>query len=176
MRDICITGLPGSGKGTLATNLQSLAVTMGIECCVIVTGDIAREISKESRKTGAFAPEEEMRERVAQQVDVARDNGMVVVMEGFPRTVAQMAVAELMLENPLYVIMETPAITCMRRLLGRGREDDTPDNIGRRLIEHQQIVGELMSIIRGGEMWEDYMEVPNNDHVHCKQIAISAEW
>jgi hypothetical protein len=51
-----------------------------------------------------------------------------------------------------------------------------PDNIGKRLVDHQQIVGEVMSVIKSGEVWEDYMVVSNNDLVHCKQVAISAEW
>jgi hypothetical protein len=72
--------------------------------------------------------------------------------------------------------MDTPLIMCMRRLLGRGRNDDMPDNIGKRLVDHQQIVGEVMSVIKSGEVWEDYMVVSNNDLVHCKQVAISAEW
>jgi adenylate kinase family enzyme len=176
MRDICITGLPGAGKGTLATNLQALAVTMGIECCVIVTGDIAREISKESLETGAFAPENEMRRRIREQIKCARDNNMVVVMEGFPRTAAQLVLAEQILERPLYVIMETSPMTCIRRLIGRGRQDDTADAIGRRIVEHQQIVGEVMNIVREGEKWEDWLAVPNNDEIHCRQISISAEW
>ncbi len=176
MRDICITGLPGAGKGTLATNLQSLAVDMGIECCVIVTGDIAREISKESRETGAFAPEDEMRRRINEQVDHARETGMVVVMEGFPRTLPQLVLAEQILDRPLHVIMETPIMTCIRRLIGRGRQDDTADSIGNRISEHQRIVGEVMAAIQGGDVWEDYLVVPNNDEIHCRQIAISAEW
>lgn len=176
MRDVCITGLPGSGKGTLAKNLELLADSMALKTTTIVTGDIAREISAESRSTGAFAPEPELRRRVQDIVDEARDANSIVIMEGFPRTVAQMAIAELMLERPLYVIMDTPLIMCMRRLLGRGRNDDMPDNIGKRLVDHQQIVGEVMSVIKSGEVWEDYMVVSNNDLVHCKQVAISAEW
>jgi adenylate kinase len=176
MRDICITGLPGAGKGTLATNLQTLAESMNIETEVIVTGDIAREISKESRETGAFAPEDEMRRRITDRVDVARRAGAVVITEGFPRTPAQLVVAERLLHNPLYVIMETSALICIRRLIARGRADDTSDAIGRRIVEHKQIVGEVMDIVREGEQWEDWMSVPNNDLIHCQQIAIQAEW
>jgi adenylate kinase family enzyme len=176
MRDICITGLPGAGKGTLATNLQALAVVGGIEAVVIVTGDIARQISKESRETGAFAPEDKMREIINEQVNTAREVGAVVIMEGFPRTLPQLVLAEQMLERPLHVIMETPVMTCIRRLIGRGRQDDTADSIGNRISEHQRIVGEVMTTIQGGDLWEDYLVVQNNDEVHCRQIGVSAEW
>jgi adenylate kinase family enzyme len=149
---------------------------LGREAVVIVTGDIAREISKASRETGAFAPEDEMRRRINEYVAEARSSGAVVIMEGFPRTLPQLVLAEQILDSPLHVIMETPVMTCIRRLIGRGRQDDTPDNIGNRISDHQKIVGEVMTAIRGGDLWEDYLAVPNNDLIHCKQIAISAEW
>ena len=177
MRDICITGLPGAGKGTLASNLCNYAASeLGIESLVIVTGDIAREISKESRETGAFAPEEEMRKRINEYVAEARSSGAAVIMEGFPRALPQLVLAEQILVRPLHVIMETPVMTCIRRLIGRGRQDDTADSIGNRISEHQRIVGEVMAAIQGGNLWEDYLTVQNNDLIHCKQIAISAEW
>lgn len=178
MRDICITGLPGSGKGTLATNLCNYAASeLGVEALVVVTGDIAREISKDSAKTGAFAPEDEMRKRVREYIDEARHDGKRVIMEGFPRAVPQLVLAEQILERPLYVMIDTPVLTCIRRLIKRGRGDDTTDAIGNRMVEHLKIVGGMMDIIQhGGEEWEDYLVVPNNDLINCKSVAISAEW
>lgn len=178
MRDICITGLPGAGKGTLANRLAGYAATdLDIESLVIVTGDIAREISKESAETGAFAPEDEMRRRIREYVDEARRDEKCVIMEGFPRTVPQLVLAEQILERPLYVMMDTPMLTCIRRLIGRGRKDDTTDAIGNRMVDHSKIVGGMMKVIQdGGEKWEDWLVVQNNDLQHCKQIAIAAEW
>lgn len=176
MRDVCITGLPGAGKGTLATNLELLADSMALDVEIIITGDIARSISKESLETGAFAPEDQLRKIVRDKVEQAHARGAAVIMEGFPRTPAQLVLAEQILDRPLYVVMFTQPLTCIRRLIKRGRADDTPDAIGNRIVEHQKIVGEVLNIIEQGDLWEDYLVVPNNDEIHCKQIAISAEW
>ena len=67
-----------------------------------------------------------------------------IVLDGFPRTTAQ---AEWLISDEqalgrkvaLVVVLEVPLYVIQERLAGRGRDEDTPDKIARRMqIYHQQ--------------------------------------
>lgn len=75
----------------------------------------------------------------AQKKDVAR-----IVLDGFPRTMPQAewlldASNQLGRDVALVIVLEVPLEVIQERLAGRGRDEDTPDKIARRMeIYHQQ--------------------------------------
>lgn len=172
MRDILITGLPGAGKGTLAKTLSEL----GKDITYVSTGDIAREISEESASTGAFAPEEWLRSELLKKVKKAHGAGKPVVVDGFPRKAEQVVWAEKHMNRPLYVHLDTSPMICIRRLLVRGRADDTVANIARRMSDHSVAIDEVMSLVKQGERGEDWITIRNNEAHDAKVVAITAEW
>lgn len=172
MRDILVTGLPGAGKGTLAKKLADFDVD--IVC--ISTGDIAREISEDSAATGAFAPEEWLRSELRKRVEKAHEAGRPVVVDGFPRKAEQVVWAEKHMNRPLYVHLDTSPMVCIRRLLVRGRMDDTVASIARRMDQHGQSIEEVMGLVKQGERDEDWIMISNNELHDAKVVAITAEW
>lgn len=126
---ICILGLNGAGKTTMAKRMVELMWGSHIE-----TGAIARRISKDSAATGAYAPEAEFREAFRLEVAEAQELGRPLIIEGFPRYMSQLVYGEMILENVHYVQLFTHPMVCIRRLVGRGRTDDqNPEDIAKRL-------------------------------------------
>ena len=172
MRDILITGLPGAGKGTLAKTLSEF----DLDIVYVSTGDIAREISEESASTGAFAPEEWLRSELLKKVRKAHEAGKPIVVDGFPRKAEQVVWAEKHMNRPLYVHLDTSPMVCIRRLLVRGRQDDTVANIARRMDDHGKAIDEVMALVKQGERDEDWIMISNNELHDAKVVAITAEW
>jgi len=141
---IIMIGGPGSGKST-----YSEIITKKLGIPHIYTGDMMRKLAKQDtpdgRKVkdllakGEFAPLDivmkAVKERVSQE---DAQNGYV--FDGFPRNVEQ---ANKMKEANIgydYVInLNVSEEEVVRRLTARGREDDKPEIIKKRLeVYHQQ--------------------------------------
>jgi len=141
---IIMIGGPGSGKST-----YSEIITKKLGIPHIYTGDMMRKLAKQDtpdgRKVkdllakGEFAPlnivMKAVKERVSQE---DAQNGYV--FDGFPRNVEQ---ANKMKEADIgydYVInLNVSEEEVVRRLTARGREDDKPEIIKKRLeVYHQQ--------------------------------------
>lgn len=79
-----LVGRPGSGKSTVG---KIVASETGV--VYVSSGDIAREIASGSNefmaslKNGAMAPEEVMREKIAERIDACIDMGKDVILDGF---------------------------------------------------------------------------------------------
>lgn len=141
-------GPPGAGKGTQAKQLS-------IECHIphIATGDILRNgIAKQTEvgqkaqsyvENGDLVPDEVLaaliRDRL-QQPD-AQDGW---ILDGFPRTINQAEFLDELLKElntayDLVIYLDVPDEVLMKRLLGRGRKDDTKETIRHRLeVFHNQ--------------------------------------
>ena len=92
---------------------------------------------------GDLVPDDLMIELIRERLseDDAADG---FILDGFPRTLPQAEALDAMLkeiDRPLTVVLaiQVPDEVARARMLGRGREDDTPDVIDRRLaIYHEQ--------------------------------------
>jgi adenylate kinase len=142
---VIFLGPPGAGKGTQAERLaQHLHVPR------ISTGDMLREHIAQGDALGrAAAPYMEkgglvlddllvemIRKRIAEP-DCA--NGYI--LDGFPRTLPQAESLEQMIggtEGVVIFDMEVPHDELMRRLSGRGRDDDKAAAVAKRLLEYKE--------------------------------------
>jgi adenylate kinase len=146
---ITLLGPPGSGKGTQAVRLRDL-----FGFATLATGDLLREARLASTDLGRRASEYMDRgDLVPDQLIVAmvRDalaslDGKPIVLDGFPRTVAQADALAAALETrgrelTAAVLVDVPDDVVVERISGRqqDREDDRPETVRERLrVYHRE--------------------------------------
>jgi adenylate kinase len=146
---IALFGPPGSGKGTQAARLRD---ELGF--VPLATGDLLREArstgsdlgrrATEYMDRGELVPDELIVEMVGDEI--ARADGSPVVLDGFPRTVAQAdALGEVLgahgRELTAAVLIDVPDDVVVERISGRqqDRADDRPETVRERLhVYHRQ--------------------------------------
>jgi len=163
LRKIILLGPPGSGKGTQA---KRLAETFGF--LHLSTGDMLREEVKNGTELGQRAKSiMEKGELVPDDLIVAMirsrlgAGGDGIILDGFPRTVAQaealskmLAEAGQAIDRALLVDVSDKEVT--QRLLGRakieGRSDDTPEVIANRLEVYKQQTEPIVKYYSDGDL------------------------
>jgi adenylate kinase len=140
---VALLGPPGSGKGTQAAGLRDRS-----GFATVATGDLLREARKAGTELGRRAAEYMDRgELVPDELIVAlvrdaiaRLDGTPILLDGFPRTVAQAdALADALAEHgrklTAAVLIDVPDDVVVERISGRrqGREDDRPETVRERL-------------------------------------------
>lgn len=136
---LLFVGPPGAGKGTQAARV---AERLGI--AHVSTGDMFRALDESTdlgrrvaqiMRAGAYVPDEiviEMLEERISRADAARG----FILDGFPRTLAQAEALDAFLGShglDRVVLFEVDEDELVRRMLGRGRADDTEATIRTRL-------------------------------------------
>jgi adenylate kinase len=156
---VVLMGPPGAGKGTQAVRL---AERLGVPA--ISTGDIFRanvaehtELGQQAQRymdAGEYVPDEVTNAMVADRL-AAPDAASGFLLDGYPRTEAQVAELDRMLEAAgvsLDVVVELTADVdeLVKRLLGRaaeqGRSDDTESVIRRRLEVYAEQTAALVDL------------------------------
>lgn len=159
---IILIGPPGAGKGTQAARL---AEHLGVPA--ISTGDIFRanvaqrtELGQQAQRymdAGEYVPDEVTNAMIADRL-AQPDAGAGFLLDGYPRTEAQVAELDRMLESAgvsLDAVVELTANTdeLVQRLLGRaaeqGRSDDTESVIRRRLEVYAEQTAPLVDLYEG---------------------------
>jgi adenylate kinase len=139
-RTIVLLGPPGSGKGTQAERLGDEGwVTLS-------TGELLRAARSEGTELGGKAsafmdrgdlvPDNLIVELIGDELDGRDDES--IVLDGFPRTVAQAdALAETLerrgRELAGVLLIDVPDDVVSERISGRGRDDDDPETVRERL-------------------------------------------
>ncbi len=139
---ILIVGPQGAGKGTQAALLaQNLAIPH------ISTGDIFRAnatsgtelgvLAKKYMDAGDLVPDEVTSAMVASRLEEA-DAAPGFLLDGYPRTVPQaMWLTDLLTSRgqaiDAVLLLQAPDEVLIERMMSRGRADDTPEAITRRL-------------------------------------------
>jgi adenylate kinase len=156
---LLIMGPPGAGKGTQAA---MICEEFGIPH--VSTGDLFRlnlaqgtALGQEAKKymdAGEYVPDSVTNGMVRERLKDA-DTQEGFLLDGYPRTVAQVAELDGMLsKTPLDRVIELTADTdeVVKRLLGRaieqGRVDDTEDVIRRRLEIYEEQTAPLTALYK----------------------------
>jgi adenylate kinase len=156
---LLIMGPPGAGKGT-----QAAIICERLGVPHISTGDIFRAnlaegtpLGVEAKKymdAGEYVPDSVTNNMVRERLKES-DARVGFLLDGYPRTVAQVAELDGMLgSTPLDKVIELTADTdeVVRRLLNRaqeqGRADDTEEVIRRRLEVYEEQTAPLTALYR----------------------------
>ena len=149
-------GPPGAGKGTQA---ERVAQRLGIPH--ISTGemfrrhvssgtDLGREV-KALMEAGEYVPDEITGRMLAERLTDS-DCAHGFILDGFPRTLPQAELLDRLLEeDPLdrVVSLEVDVQVLLDRMMARGRADDTPETIRRRLEVYETQTAPLLELYGG---------------------------
>ena len=144
---LILLGPPGAGKGTQATFFAEKLKIPHISTGEILRQAIARQTSfgiqaQSHLEAGELVPDALimalMRERLAKQ-----DALVGWVLDGFPRNLSQAQALENILQvlgqsYPVIINLNVDTESLIRRMLQRGRQDDTENTIRRRLEVYQE--------------------------------------
>jgi adenylate kinase len=145
---ILMFGGPGSGKGTQGAVLGQLPNLVHL-----AMGDIFRGLDKESEigkeflsyaTKGELVPDALTIRVFQHHVDERVADGRIdldyhtLILDGIPRTAAQVALLEgvLMVRQVVYMVMEDRD-ALVARLIGRARKSNRPDDADRSVIENR---------------------------------------
>jgi adenylate kinase len=154
---LVLVGPPGAGKGSQA---QRLAERLNVPH--ISTGDLFRSNLRDQTPLGVEAkrfmdagdlvPDKVTVGMVSDRLDKP-DTAVGFILDGFPRTVSQAKALAGLLQNndsELDAVIELtlPDDTVVKRLLGRGRSDDTEEVIRRRQQVYRDDTAPLLNFYR----------------------------
>ena len=154
---IVFMGPPGAGKGT-----QSLRLAEKLQIPKLATGDMLREVVTQKTDVGLKATSymaqghlvpDELVEHIVFQRMSDPDCAGGCIIDGFPRTVPQAVALDEWLtkyQEPLNVVLQiyVPLEELLRRLAGRGREDDNREIVAQRLSQFDELTRPLLEYYR----------------------------
>ncbi len=144
-------GIPGSGKSTQA---KKLAEKLGL--CYLTTGDVLRELSKKNDELGRkikqtmdrgeFFDDYFVADLIKEKLkkDECRHG---FVSDSYPRHLGQLKIFDPKIEKIFYI--KIPEDVAKKRLMDRGRVDDTAELIDKRSRLYKEKVEELLDYFRG---------------------------
>ena len=149
-----ILGRQGSGKGT-----QSTRIAERYGCIHVSTGDVLRAAVAEGTELGKQAAEvmdagglvgDDIMNGIVRD-RLAKDDIMTggVLLDGFPRTADQADALEAILADlgqqlTVAINLDVPVEEVTKRMMARGRSDDTEEAIARRLALYEEQTAPLL--------------------------------
>lgn len=146
MKRVLLLGAPGSGKSTQG---QMLAEELGWKW--VSTGELLRESDEpwviEKLKTAELFPDEVIFELLSKALSGVDE----VILDGAVRTKAQ-ALYALSPEIGLDAVVEilVPKEELLKRVLQRGRDQDTEEIAVQRLADYDKMREEILEVLRAG--------------------------
>jgi adenylate kinase len=175
---LVILGRQGSGKGTQALRLVEHYGTNHVS-----TGDMLRAAvaegtevglrAKEIMDAGGLVSDEIMNGVVAERLakpDIAERG---VILDGFPRTPAQADALEAIVGKggiDAAINLDVPVEVVKERMSLRGRPDDTPDAIERRLALYEQETAPLLDWFAGRGLLHVVNGLGTEDEVFARLV------
>lgn len=143
---LVLLGAPGVGKGTQADLLcrrhgwRHLATGDLLRSAVTEKTPLGQE-SREAMSRGDLVEDGVILALIEEEMDRAGKSG--VVLDGFPRTRAQAEGLDARLERRgeilgRVVLLTAPQEEVVRRMAGRGRQDDSPETVLYRLAVYER--------------------------------------
>ena len=182
-------GRSGSGKGTqvellkkrLETSGQSLSLDMGgIYRSFFSHDGYIQEIARDvSMNQGKFQPDFLTNALFVANAIPTLDGTSHVFIDGYPRSSGQLATLKELLayakrDNPIFINIEVSAENVKKRMLGRGRGDDTSEKIDSRLAEYQRSVVPLLAEIKNDPSLT-YLEIDGEPSIETIAADIAAK-
>jgi adenylate kinase len=180
---IVLLGPPGVGKGTQG---QRLSESRGWP--LISTGEMLRRAIADRTPLGLEAqalidrghlvPDEVMIGIVRDRID-AEDAALGFILDGFPRTVPQAdALGGILRDRGAHLdrvlSLSAPEDEVVRRMLHRGRSDDTEATVRRRLVVYREQTAPLIEYYRGLGRLREVDGLGSMDEVHAALVAALA--
>jgi adenylate kinase len=139
---LVLTGPPGSGKGTQAAVLSQIFGAPHLSTGAILREEVKNgtELGKQAHpymQAGQLVPDHLILAMVEQRINTLPS----FILDGFPRSLSQAEKLDDMLQVPLTAVasLDCDDEVLVKRLLARGREDDTEEVIRERLkVYHEQ--------------------------------------
>jgi adenylate kinase len=156
-----IFGPPGSGKGTQAARIEDEFGLKHLSTGAILRQEVAKRSAtgKEVARimaAGDLVPDDLIVDIVRRRLPAA-EAGMGVLLDGFPRTVAQARALDSMLQNEghrvdFVIALDVPEKELVERILKRAkvesRADDTREAIEERMREYRTLTAAVLDHYR----------------------------
>lgn len=147
---ILLIGPQGSGKST-----QAKLLAKHLNILVISTGEIFRKLSQENFGFGQIIRtildegrlvDDKITYKIVKERLSQPDYQQGFIVDGYPRTLEQMKLFDPEFDTVIY--LDVPEKEVIKRLMGRGRKDDTPESIKMRLDLYYKQTEPLLSYYR----------------------------
>ena len=187
-KTIILTGAQGSGKGTQASLLEEhlrnqhpddavFYYESGAHFRGLFEGETyTNRLVKESVNRGEIQPDFLATNLLANFLKEKMSGTEHLIIEGFPRTLDQAKVFTEMLgfykrEGVLVIDLELDMEEAVKRLLERGRKDDTEEGIRKRLGWYEEKVAPVVDYFKQNDFYT-VVSVDGNQSIEDVQSAI----
>lgn len=177
---IVVIGLPGSGKDTQIELIQN---NKDVE--VLRVGDLIRDLAKKDSEiekaisNGDLVNDKKVNDMVDEKIKSYQPNSMII-SDGFPRRLSQAEwLEEYAKENSIeidkYLLLKITDEESMKRLLKRGRSDDTEEVISHRIDIFHQETNEVIDFYKSRNKYVEVDGIGSVEEIH-ERMKDSLGW